>query len=72
MKLDHIDEATVRIQATSAGFATAELYIQSLLQQDAERLAIQEGIEDFKQGRHRPFNEFDRQFREKNGLPAHD
>jgi len=70
MKLDHIDEGTVRIQANSAGFATAELYIQSLLLQDAERLAIQEGISDFKGGRHRPFDEFDREFREKNGLAA--
>jgi len=42
MKLDHIDEAVVHIQATSAGFATVELYIQSLFLQDSGRLTTQE------------------------------
>jgi len=69
MDLTEIDEKNIRDQATAAGFATAELYIQSLLERDAERLAIQEGIDAFKAGRHRPFEEFDRVFRQRNGLP---
>ena len=45
-----------------------ELYIQSLLERDADRLAIQNGIDALEADQHRPFNEFDREFREKNGL----
>jgi len=69
MQLVDIDERTVLEQAAAAGFATPELYIQSLLERDAERLAIQEGIDSYKAGRHRPFDEFEQEFRERNGLP---
>ena len=55
-------------QAAAAGFATVELYIQNLLEKDAERLAIQQGLEAHQAGRHRPFAEFDQEFRHKNGL----
>lgn len=61
-----------RDQAAAAGFATVELYIQSLLEKDAQRLAIQQGWEAYKEGRHRSFEEFDREFRLKNGMaPRH-
>jgi len=69
MQLSALDEKSVQEQAAAAGFATVELYIQSLLERDAERMAIQEGINDLKSGRHRPFDEFDREFRTKNNLP---
>ena len=68
MELTSIDEHALHQQAATAGFASPELYIQSLLERDAERLAIQEGIDAYKAGRHRPFEEFDREFRQRNGL----
>ena len=67
MKLDHVDENQIRNQAVEAGFSTPELYIQNLLEQDAERLAIQKSIDAYKEGRHRSFDEFDREFRETRG-----
>lgn len=56
-------------QATAAGYSDVGLYVQSLIERDAERLAILKGMEDRDAGRTRPFEEFDREFREKNGLP---
>lgn len=62
------DQPQTQLQAAAAGFATVELYIQSLLEKDAERLAIQQGIDAQRAGRHRPFEDFDQDFRKKNGL----
>lgn len=68
MDLRNIDEETFRKQAAAAGFASVEVYIHSLLQRDAERLAIQAGFDAIKAGRCRPFELFDREFRERYGL----
>ena len=68
MELNQFNDATVQSQAVAAGFATVEVYIQNLLERDADRLAIQNGIDALEADQHRPFNEFDREFREKNGL----
>ena len=68
MELNQFNDAAVQSQAVAAGFATVELYIQSLLNRDADRLAIQKGIDARESGQHRPFDEFDRDFRERNGL----
>jgi len=68
MESKQFNEADVQSQAAAAGFATVELYIQNLLDRDADRLAIQEGVDAFQTGRHRSFDEFDRGFREKNGM----
>lgn len=72
MQLDGFSEQFVRDQALAAGFASVELYVQNLLERDAERIAIQEGIDAAKAGRVRDFDEFDREFRERNGIPADD
>jgi len=40
MELNQFNDATVQSQAVAAGFATVELYIQNLLERDADRLAI--------------------------------
>jgi predicted transcriptional regulator len=37
---------------------------------EQEVIAIQEGIDDMEAGRGRPFREFDREFRQRNGLPT--
>lgn len=65
----NFDDPSVIHQAASAGFDSVELYVQNLIEQDAERLAIQQGLDDVAAGRVRPFEEFDREFRAKNGLP---
>ena len=68
MRLEQINEKRIQEQAAAAGFSTATLYVQCLLERDAERLAVQEGVDSLKAGRHRPFDEFDKEFRERNGL----
>ena len=65
-------EPTLLDQAAAAGYASVEHYLQSLIERDAERLAIQEGLEAAREGRVRPFDEFDREFRERHGLPPRD
>lgn len=55
-------------QATSAGFATVEDYVSELLVRDAERVAIQKGIDDWKAGKVRSFEEFDRELRKELGF----
>jgi hypothetical protein len=70
MQLDGFNEQFVRDQALAAGFASVELYVQNLLDRDAERIAIQEGLEDLKGGRVRHFDEFDREFRARNNIPT--
>ncbi len=65
----NLSDPMIQSQAVSAGFADVTPYIQSLLDRDAERLAVQAGITAWKQGRHRSFAEFDQEFRAKNGLP---
>lgn len=68
MELNQFNEAAVQSQTNAAGFATIELCIQNLLELDSDRLAIQKGIDSLKNGHHRPFDEFDREFRQANGL----
>lgn len=68
MELNQFNESSIRSQAIAAGFSTVELYIQNLLERDADRLAIQKGVDALEAGQHRSFDEFDREFRDKNGL----
>ncbi len=55
-------------QSLAAGFASVEQYIHSLVRRDRERLAIEEGITALKEGKVQDFEEFDREFRKRNGL----
>ncbi len=68
MQLDGFDEQLVHNQALAAGISSVELYLQNLLERDAERLAIQEGLNAIAAGRVSDFDEFDRKFRERNGI----
>lgn len=61
-----------RLQCVEAGFATLEDYLYSLLLQDRERLAIQQGRADVEAGRVRPFEQFDQEFRKKHGIQLDD
>ena len=53
---------------TEAG--VIELALEKLEWQDREIAAIQEGIDAWRRGDVRDFDEFDKEFREKHGIPA--
>ncbi len=57
-------------QSVAAGFADVEQYVYSLLQRDRARLAIQAGVDALKEGRVEDFHQFDREFRQRNGLAS--
>jgi hypothetical protein len=44
--------------------------VDALLERDAERVAIQQGIDDMHAGRVRPLEEFDAEFRRKHQIPS--
>ncbi len=56
--------------SVSAGFASVDQFIHSLLHRERERLAIQAGIDAMDAGQVTDFADFDREFREKNGLKS--
>ena len=66
------DDPSLLAQATAAGFASVESYIYDLIGRDAERLAILAGYNAVREGRVRPFEEFDREFRSRYGLAPND
>jgi hypothetical protein len=66
MKIDVSDEA--QSQAIAAGYASLQEYVATLLDRDAERVAILQGIQAANEGRVQPFDEFDQEFRKRNGL----
>jgi hypothetical protein len=53
-----------------AGFADVNQFVNSLLDRERERLAIQAGIDSMDEGRVTDFAAFDRQFRETNILKS--
>ena len=54
----------------SAGFASVDQFVNSLLHKERERLAIQAGIEAMDAGLVTDFADFDREFRKQNGLKS--
>jgi hypothetical protein len=70
MQLDGFNDQNLQNQAQAAGFASVEHYVRSLVERDAERLAIQEGLDALAEGHVRDFDEFDREFRARNGITA--
>jgi hypothetical protein len=70
MQIEIPDRCDVRAQAVAAGFANVDDYVVSLVERDAERVAIQEGLEAMKAGRTRTFEDFDREFRQEQNLSA--
>jgi len=62
------NDASIQQQASVAGFETVQDYVENLLQRDAERLAVLEGLQAAAEGRVRPIEEFERDFRERNSL----
>lgn len=60
----------IRQLSISAGFADVNQFINSLLDKERERLAIQSGVEAMESGRVTEFASFDGEFREKNGMKS--
>lgn len=54
----------------AAGFAHVDQFVNNLLRKERERLALQTGIEAMDAGLVTDFADFDREFREKNGLKS--
>ena len=65
----HVPDDTHQL-SLAAGFADVDQFVHSLLQKERERLAIQAGIDAMNAGETTDFAEFDRNFREKNGLES--
>lgn len=66
MKVEISDD--VQAQAVAAGFATIEDYVTDLVERDAERVAIQRGIDDWRAGGVQSFDDFDRELRKEFGF----
>jgi putative addiction module CopG family antidote len=64
----------IQRQLASGSYASPDEVLRDALAalrtRDEEVLAIQEAIDEMEAGRGRPFREFDREFRERNRLPA--
>jgi predicted transcriptional regulator len=64
----------VQRQLATGAFVSPDAVLREALaalrSRDAEILAIQEGIDDMDAGRVTPLEEFDREFRRRNGLAA--
>jgi len=70
MQITLPDDLDLQSQAIAAGFATVEDYVHVLLNRDAERVAIQQGIDAMRSGKVRPFEEFAAEFRRKHQVPT--
>ncbi len=64
--ISNVDEA--RQMARSAGFDNVEEYVNRLIKNEADLLAIREGVEDAKAGRMRTLDEFDAEFRRQRNI----
>src|SRR4051812_5987233 len=63
MQINLSETTDIQAQAVAAGFANVEEYVLNLIERDKERVAIQEGLDAIRDGRLRPFEEFDAEFR---------
>jgi hypothetical protein len=69
MRIELPTDRDIKSQAIAAGFATVEDYVRTLLDRDAERVAIQEGIDAMNAGDMRPWEEVDADIRREFGFP---
>lgn len=60
----------VEAHAVAAGFRSAEDYVLSLVEKDAERLAIEEGLAAVRRGEVRDWEDVKQDLRAKFGGPA--
>lgn len=68
MIIDLPTDRDIQSQAIAAGFTTVEDYVMTLLDRDAERAAIQEGIDAMNAGDMQSLEEFDAEIRREYGF----
>ncbi|TWT38883.1 hypothetical protein [Blastopirellula retiformator] len=68
MRIQILDDALER--SLAAGYADVEQFVNGLIRNERERLALQAGIDAMDAGQVTAFSEFDRQFRAKNGIES--
>lgn len=68
MQIELRNESELRDRAAAAGFSSVSDYVQMLIDRDADRIAILEGIAAANAGRVRPIEDFDREFRAEHGI----
>lgn len=68
MQINVPDAADVQSLAIAAGFANVDEYVFNLIERDKDRMAIREGLDAMRDGRMRPFEEFDAEFRKEHGI----
>ena len=70
MQITLPDDLDLERQANAAGFATVQEYVRVLLERDAERVALQQGIDDLQAGRVQSLEDFDAEFRQRHQIPS--
>lgn len=70
MQITLPDSPRLRDQARAAGYLSVEQYVMDLLDRDADRVAIMQGLADLKAGRCRPAVEVEADLRQELGLPS--
>ena len=70
MQITLPDNVNLQNQANAAGFVCVEDYVIDLLNRDAERVAIQKGLDDIKAGRLVSFEKVKESIRRQFDLPA--
>ncbi len=68
MQITLPDHPRFRDQANAAGFLSVEQYVIDLLDRDADRVAILQGLADLKSGRSRPAEVVESDLRHELGL----
>ncbi|HWL08243.1 MAG TPA: hypothetical protein VNQ76_07560 [Planctomicrobium sp.] len=69
MQITLPDSPRLTEQANAAGYLSVEQYVLDLLERDADRMAILQGLADMKAGRGRPAEEVEAKLRREVGLP---
>ncbi len=57
-----------RLAAAGAGANAADVITRAIENMNADRMAIQEGIDAYKAGDFEPLEDFDRRYREEHGI----
>jgi predicted transcriptional regulator len=68
MLIELPNDRDIEAQATSAGFSSVEAYVRTLIDRDAERVAIQEGIDAMNAGDMQPWEEVKQELQNQFGL----
>ena len=68
MQIEISNETAAQLAAAAAGFPNVEDFVNNLIKRESDLLAIKKGLADAEAGNIRPFEDFDKEFRSKNGF----